>query len=309
MNRVQYDHYGGADVMRMGKFDVPLPKRGQVRVNVKAAAINPLDWKQRQGGMKLFMNRRFPKGMGSDFAGVVDAVGEDISDFQVGDEVLGTMDFRSPGAFAEVLVAEARLLVRMPAELSFAEAACLPIPGATAWAALLHKGQVSRRSRVLVNGCTGAVGSMAVQLARSRGALVAGICSSASMDRARQAGIDPILDYADPSLWPRLDPFDVILDTAGTLELRRGMAMLKPSGVFIDINPTPGRLVRGMLSRRYRLVFAAMATGHLPEIADLAARGTLKASIAQESRFAEALETITAVEKGLRVPGRVVLTF
>jgi len=308
MKRVQFDRYGGAEAMRMGQCEVPQPMRGQVRVGVKAAAINPLDWKQRQGAMKLFMSRRFPKGMGSDFSGIVDAIGEDVSEFKVGDEVLGTMDAKNPGAFAETLLIQPRYLARKPAHLSFEEAACLPIPCATAWAAILDKGHVSRRSRVLINGCTGAVGSMAVQLALAQGAEVAGTCSRTSMARAQAAGVHPIYDYADDGAWAHAGPFDVIFDTAGTMDLSRGLSMLDSRGVFIDINPTPGRLLRGMLTRRYKLVFATMATKHLAEIAQLAGQGTLKATIGLKRQFSEAVATIAAVETGMRVPGRVVLT-
>ncbi|MDB0544378.1 NAD(P)-dependent alcohol dehydrogenase [Ralstonia solanacearum] len=309
MKRVLFDHYGSADAMRIGKYAVPQPKRGQVLVRVRAAAINPLDWKQREGAMRLFMDRQFPKGMGSDFAGVVEAVGDGAGTFHVGDEVLGTMDVKRPGAFAEVLVTDCTNLAMKPSQLSFEEAACLPIPCTTAWAAMLLKAQVSSRTRVLINGCTGAVGAMATQLAKANGAQVVGTCSRMSMERARQGGLDRVLDYADPDAWSADGPFDVIFDTAGTLPVGRGLSMLKPKGVFVDINPTPRRLLRGMLSRRYKLVFATMGTRHLDEIAQLAAQGTLKPTIGLERPFADAVETIAAVEGGLRTPGRVVLTF
>lgn len=309
MKQIQFDRYGDAGAMRLGWGDVPPPKPGQVRVSVRAAAINPLDWKQRQGAMRLFMDRRFPKGMGSDFAGVVEAVGEGVDAFQVGDEVLGTMDVKRPGAFAEVLVTEARNVAKKPSQLSFEEAACLPIPCTTAWAALLGKGRVSSGTRVLINGCTGAVGAMAVQLGVAQGAQVAGTCSRKSMGRARQAGLDQVFDYADPGSWRAAGQFDVIFDTAGTLDVGRGLSMLKSGGVFLDINPTPRRLLRGMLTRRYKMVFATMATRHLAEIAALAAQGTLKPAIGLERQFSEGVATIAAVEGGaLRVPGRVVLT-
>lgn len=309
MKRVQFDHYGGAAAMYMEECEVPQPKPGQLRVRVRAAAINPLDWKQRQGAMKLFMGKEFPKGMGSDFAGMVEAVGEGVNKFQVGDEVFGTMDFRKPGAFAQFLVTDSRNVARKPLQISFAEAACLPIPAATAWTAILDKARVSSNSRVLINGCTGAVGSMAVQLAVAKGALVSGTCSRASMEDAKAAGVRSIFDYAVEGWSHGVEPFDAIFDTAGTLDLGRGMSMLKPKGLFIDINPTPRRIARGLLSRRYKLAFAAMGVKHLADIAELAAQGTLKPAVGLKKPFAEAVATIAAVERGLRVTGRVVLTF
>jgi len=309
MKRVQFDHYGGIAAMRMADCEAPQPAPGQVQVRAKAAAINPLDWKQRQGAMKLFMGREFPKGMGSDFAGVVEAVGEGVREFQVGAEVFGTMEFKKPGAFAEVLVTDSRYVAKKPPKLSFGEAACLPIPAATAWVAMLDKAQVSSNSRVLINGCTGAVGSMAVQLAVAKGARVAGTCSRASMADAKAAGVSPVFDYAVEGWWHGVEPFDAIFDTAGTLDLRRGMSMLKPKGFFIDINPTPRRIAHGLLSRRYKIVFATMGFKHLAAIAEFAAQGTLKPAIGLEKPFSEAVATIAAVENGLRASGRVVLTF
>jgi NADPH:quinone reductase-like Zn-dependent oxidoreductase len=309
MKRVQFNQYGGPGEMYMGEGDVPPLKRDQVRVKVRAAAINPLDWKQRRGLMKLFMSREFPKGMGSDFAGVVEAVGEAVRHVEVGDAVFGTMEATKPGAFAEVLVTQARCVVRKPAQLSFAEAACLPIPATTAWAALIAKARVSKDSRVLINGCTGAVGSIAVQLAMARGARVAGTCSRASMPGARLAGVDPVFDYADEGYRQRVEPFDAVFDTAGTLDVGDGLSMLRPGGVLVDINPTPRRMMRGMLSRRYKIAFATMGTRHLSDIARLAAEGALKAAVGLQRPFSDAVATIAEAEQGMRVSGRVVLLF
>lgn len=307
MKRVEFSRYGGPAVMRVGDCDVPLPGPDQVQVRVVVAAINPLDWKQRQGAMKLMMSRRFPKGMGSDFAGIVTAVGDTVSGLLPGDEVFGTMDVKHPGAFADMLVTDSRLVVKKPPQLSFAEAACLPIPCATAWAAILGKAQVTRSSRVLVNGCTGSVGSMAVQLARLQGASVAGTCSAASMATASRSGVDAVYDYADEAAWFASGPYDLIFDTAGTLDVGRAVRLLKPSGKFIDINPTPRRLIRGVLSPRYKMVFATMALNHLSDIAQLAADGILKPLIGLSRPMSEAVATIAEMEAGLRVPGKAVL--
>lgn len=309
VKRVQFNHYGSASEMYMGEYELPLLKQTDVQVRVKAAAINPLDWKQRRGDMKMFMGRQFPKGIGSDFAGVVEAVGKGVHDIRPGDEVFGTMDVKKPGAFAEVVVTGSRYVVKKPSRLSFAEAACLPIPAATAWAALLGKKPVTGNSRVLINGCTGAVGLMAVQLAIANGAKVAGTCSRASMQLATLMGVHETFDYADEQYGKAVEPFDVIFDTAGTMNIGRAVSMLRPKGMFVDINPTPGRIIRGLLSRRYRMVFATMGLKYLPEIADLADQDLLRSAIGLQADFSQAVTTITAFEKGKRIAGRVVLTF
>ena len=308
MKRIQYDRYGGPEQMYVGECELPELGHNQVRAEVRAAAINPFDWKLRQGAMKLFMNRSFPKGMGTDFAGVVEAVGRDVTDVQVGDEIFGTLDFKKSGAFAEKVILDSNLVVRKPPQLTFSEAACLPIPAMTAWAAIVERARVRPGLSIFVNGCAGAVGSSAVQLAIAHEARVAGTSSPASMRKASAAGVHLIYAYSDREAYVRGEKFDAVFDTLGTLSVSDGLSMLKPDGVFVDINPTPRRLARGMLSRRYKLAFATMGIKHLPAIAELAEKGALRLTVGAEAPFEDALHTLTQAERGSRVSGKVVLT-
>jgi NADPH:quinone reductase-like Zn-dependent oxidoreductase len=294
--------------MYLGHYKPPPLERDQLRVRVKAAAINPLDWRQRNGATKLLMGWRSGKGMGNDFAGVVEAVGDGVENLRVGDEVFGTMNFLRPGAFAEVLVTESSQVAKKPSRLSFAEAACLPIPATVAWAALLHRASLSSGARVFINGCTGAVGSMAVQLAIHHGASVTGTTDQASLESARAAGVGTALDYRDPELWKGLAPFDVLFDTVGALDVSFGLSRLAPEGAFVDINPSFRRVLRGVWSPRYKVAFATMATSRLAEIGDLAERGVLRPTIGMEANLSDGIATIAAVESGRRPPGRVVIT-
>jgi len=308
MKRVQYDRYGGPEEMYIDEFNLPEPGRNEVRVAVRAAAINPFDWKLRRGAMKLFMNRSFPKGMGTDFAGIIEAVGPDVTNVSVGDEVLGTVDFKKSGAFAEKVVLESSLVVKKPAQLTFSEAACLPIPAMTAWVAIMDRARVQPGKSIFVNGCLGAVGSAAVQLATAHEARVAGTSSPASMRKANTAGVHPIFAYSDKDAYMKGEKFDAVFDTLGTLGVSEGLSMLKPEGVFVDINPTASRLARGMLSRRYKLAFATMGIKRLSAIAELAGKGALKPSVGVEAPFQDALLVIARTESGARVSGKVVLT-
>lgn len=308
MKRVQYDRYGGPEEMYMGDFKLPELGPNDVRVVVRAAAINPFDWKLRRGAMKLFMNRSFPKGMGTDFAGVIEAVGRDVTNVSVGDEVLGTVDFKKSAAFAEKIVLESSLVAKKSPQLTFSEAACLPIPAMTAWAAIIDRARVRAGSSIFVNGCLGAVGSSAVQLAIAYGARVAGTSSPASMRKADAAGVHPIYAYSDKNAYVRGENFDAVFDTLGTLSVSDGLSMLKPDGVFVDINPTPRRLARGLLSRRYKLAFATMGIKHLSAIAELANKGALKLAVGIEAPFDDAVRTLAQTEAGPRISGKVVLT-
>ena len=178
----------------------------------------------------------------------------------------------------------------------------------TAWVAILDRGRVRPGSRVFINGCSGAVGAFAVQLAIAHGARVSGTCGPASKDNARVAGVDPVFAYSDLDLHAQLGKYDVIFDTLGTLEVGHGLSMLGPKGVFVDINPTPSRVLRGLVSRRYKLTFAAMGIKHLPAIAELAGKGTLRPIIGLEAPFKEALTVLSKAEAGHRYPGKIVLT-
>lgn len=305
--RIQFDRYGGPSQMYLGDYEPPRLERDQVRVRVKAAALNPLDWKQRNGATKHLMGWRRGKGMGNDFAGVIEAVGEGVENLRVGDEVFGTMNFLRPGAFAQVLVTESSRVAKKPSRLSFAEAACLPIPVTVAWAALLHRASVSSGARVFIHGCTGAVGSMAVQLAIHHGASVTGTTDQGSLESARAAGVGTVLDYRDPELWRGLAPFDVVFDTVGALDVGFGVSRLAPEGAFVDINPSFRRVFRGVWSKGYKLAFATMATNRLAAIGDLAQQGVLRPTVGMEANLSDAIATIAAVESGRRPRGRVVI--
>lgn len=307
MKRVQFSRYGGPETMSIGEHTLADLAPGRVRIRVKAAAINPLDWKIRQGVMKMVTGRKFPQGMGSDFAGVVEEVGSGVESFKAGDEVFGTVEIKRQGAFAELVDADAKLIVHKPASLSFSEAACLPIPAATAWNAIVDAAKAGPSARIFINGCSGAVGSFAVQLALAHGAQVSGSCGNASLDRLKSAGVDPVFTYSEKASFAAKGHYDAIFDTLGTLPVGDGLSMLKPKGRFIDINPTPGRMARGLISGRYKMVFATAGFKHLAEISKAAAEGKLQSSIGQEAPFADAITAIGNTESGQRPQGRVVL--
>src|SRR5579859_5742796 len=198
MRRIEYDRYGGPELMHLAAFSPP-PLRGHaVRIKVAAASVNPFDWKLREGELKLFTGKSFPRGMGSDFCGIVQAVGPKVTRFKAGDEVVGTTTPKVSGAFAEIVTTKERLLVRKPASLSSSEAAVLPIPGVTAWLALVEKANVGRGQTVFINGALGSVGRAATAIAHARGASVAGRIGAHSLAEGAAEGLSPVLDYANP---------------------------------------------------------------------------------------------------------------
>lgn len=309
VNRVQFNNYGSVSEMYMGEYELQQLQADDVQVNVKAAAINPLDWKQRRGDMKLFMEKKFPKGIGNDFAGIVEAIGSNVQNVKVGDEVFGTMDVKHPGAFATKLITQSKYIIKKPSDITFADASCLPIAATVAWAALFLKGNVRKNSRVLINGCMGAVGYIAVQLANEKGAWVAGTCSEAEMQEAKNNGVNEVFDFTENNYWKNTESFDVVFDTAGLMKQIDGFSMLKPNGKFVDINPTLKSMLTGLFKPKYKFTFATAGMKHLDDIASLAKNGKLKPRIGQEINFDKAIETLTNIENGKGAKGRTVIIF
>ncbi len=163
MKRVQYYRYGGPDELKLEEVSVPVPKQDQIRVRVVAAGVNPMDWKIRRGEIKFMTGTKFPRGLGHDYAGVVDAIGSDVKDFKIGDEVFGAMGLKEAGAFAESLIADPKNTFKKPPDITFEVAAALPIASFTAWTALFDKANLRKGQSVFVSGCLGAVGRAAVQ--------------------------------------------------------------------------------------------------------------------------------------------------
>lgn len=306
MKKIQYQRYGGSEEMRLEDVDLPSPGAGQIAVRVMAASVNPVDWKIRNGMMKLLTGRRFPRAMGTDFSGIVQAVGRGVSHLKPGDAVFGLSRLlKESGAFAEIVVTDEKLAVLKPAKLSFEEAACLPVVGTTAWNGLVDKAKLSRGQSVFITGCLGNVGRAALQLAVSHGAQVSGSCSAKTMNEARQLGATTVVDYASDYLAGLAGRFDVVFDTAGTLSLQQARRLLRSGGLYLDVNPTMAKMLRGMFTPGYRLVACSPAA--LLHISKSAAAGILMPSIGKTVSLGEAIPAIAALEHTGQPKGKLVI--
>ena len=216
MKAVRQDRYGSSDVLEMCDVEQPTPGDGDVLVRIVAASVNPLDWHYMRGtpyfirfqsGLRRPKQKYRPRGV--DLAGVVEAVGPGVERFRVGDEVYG----QRGGAFGEYKVVKESDVVRKPANISFEEAAAIPVAATTALQALRDKGKVQPGDHVLVNGAGGGVGTFAVQIAKALGATVTGVCSTQSVDLVRTLGADAVVDYTTEDFTTAAAPADVILDS------------------------------------------------------------------------------------------------
>jgi NADPH:quinone reductase-like Zn-dependent oxidoreductase len=308
MKRIQYHRYGGPEVMRFEDFRPARPGPGEVLVRVKAAAANPMDWKIRNGEMKIMTGRKFPRGLGHDFAGVVAAVGDGVTRLGVGDEVLGGTSLKAAGAFAEMVVADEKAVVLKPANISWEEAAALPVVGLTAFQAMVNTGKLHAGQAVFIHGCLGGVGRSAAQIALAHGASVGGSCRDTAMHEAQDLGIDPMVEF-DFDATKLAGRFDVVLDTAGTLPVKAAQALLKPGGRIIDINPTPAKFVRSALPGPYRVLIGKAAVADLEAVAQAAGKGILRLPVSHTVPLGKAIAALTELERN-RTPkgGKLVIT-
>ncbi|NWL31966.1 NAD(P)-dependent alcohol dehydrogenase [Paenarthrobacter nitroguajacolicus] len=311
MHRIQYHNYGGPEAMRFEAFRLPEPAEFEVAVSVRATSVNPIDWKLRQGQLKMMTGRTFPRAMGSDFSGIVSAVGGGVTNFKPGDEVFGIARLKESGAFAEAVLTLESHLAAKPAELSFEQAAALPTSAVMAWIGLVERANVRPGQRVFVAGATGGVGEAAVQVALMLGATVAGSTGTTGLERAREMGVDPVFDYTQNDLSRQPDlrgMFDVVFDTSGFLPTNIAMKMLNKSGTFLDINATPAKFFHSALFRRHRIFFCTPTTQILTAAAKAAADGHIQPSIGETIPFSSAVDFIAGLENGRKIAGKGLIT-
>ncbi|ONH51295.1 NADPH:quinone reductase [Pseudomonas cedrina] len=307
MKRIQYSRYGGPEVMQVQNFELPHPGEGEVGVSVKFSAINPIDWKLRTGQMKIVTGRKFPRAMGMDFSGRVISIGADVTRFKIGDSVFGLARFKESGAFGQALITKEAFLAHKPDDVSFEHAACLGTPGVTAWNGLIDKAKLRAGQHVFVNGCAGAVGEAAVQIALMQGAVVSGSCSDRDMQRAKSLGMHTVYDYRNLQLSSIATRFDVVYDTAATLSISEGVATLKSGGVFLDLNPGPGKFVRAFFDRRLKIIIGSPRAEILDQLAKAASDRRYNVRVAETVSMAEAIRLITELEKGRKLGGKGVI--
>jgi NADPH:quinone reductase-like Zn-dependent oxidoreductase len=240
MKAIFQDTYGSPDVvMELRDIDKPVFTDDEVLVRVRAAAVNPPDWAGVTGVpyvARLAFGLRKPHNgvRGSDVAGTVEAVGRNVTRLQVGDEVFGA----GTGTFAEYAVAEEQDLVPKPASVTFEQAAAVPLAGLTALRGLRDQGKVQPGQKVLINGAGGGIGTFAVQIAKSFGAEVTGVCSTTKVDLVRAIGADHVVDYTQQDFTRGNERYDLILDNVSKHSLSRLLRMLTPKGMLL---PNGGR--------------------------------------------------------------------
>jgi len=293
MRAVVAEHTGGPEVLRLREVPRPVPGMTEILVRVKAAGVNPTDWKSREGGG--LPGKVFPAILGYDVAGVIEQVGPGVTMYRPGDEVLGMPKFPFlPGGYAEFVAAPSRHFVPKPARLSFEEAAGLPLAALTAWQGLVDTGKVREGHRVLVHAAAGGVGHLAVQIAKSLGAYVIGTASAAKHDLVRGLGADEVIDYRaeDFAEVLREKPVDVVFDPIAGDYSARSLSVLKDGGVLVSILPVDAEAAKLAAERGIPTGFTLVEPDRLAltAIADLVEQGRLRVEIDSVFPLAEAAD-------------------
>ena len=236
MQAIIYTTYGSPDVLQLKDIEKPTPKVNQVLVKVHAASANPADWHLMRAApflARLANGLLKPKNtkLGADIAGRVEAVGSNVTQFQVGDQVFGAMPLNELGGFAEYVCASEELLALKPANLTFEQAAAVPLAAFTALQGLRNKGQIQPGQKVLINGASGGVGTFAVQIAKSFGTEVTGVCSTRNLDMVRSIGADHVIDYTQADFTRNGQQYDLIFDAVGNRSVFDFKRALSPNGI------------------------------------------------------------------------------
>jgi len=324
MKAIVYSDYGLSN-LKLENIEKPVPNDDQILVKVRAASINPYDWHFVEGTpyiMRMMgVGLRKPKDiqLGVDFAGTVEAVGKNVTQFKPGDDVFGGRG----GAFAEYVCRRAEGAVALkPANLTFEQAASVNIAGITALQALRDKGKVQPGQKVLINGASGGVGTFAVQIAKTFGADVTGVCSTRNVDLVRSLGADHVIDYTKEDFAKGTERYDVILDNVPNHSLSECRRILTPNGKYVMIGgggPNDsrwvgpfGRVIKTMVlspftSQKMGMMMADANGKDLTILADMMQSGKLKPVIDRTYKLNEVPAAIAYLEEG-HARGKVVIT-
>ncbi len=315
MKAIILDGYGGSDRLRLMDRPEPSPQAGELLVKVRAAAVNPVDWKIRRGDLRPILWLRFPYIPGGDIAGEVVAAGPGVTRFQPGDAVVAFVDMKRGGGYAERAVVKESAAALKPQSLSFAEAASLPIAGVTALQALRDAGRLREGGSALIHGGAGGVGHFAVQIAKAMGARVTATCGPSNVAFVESLGADSVIDYTKEEFPRRPDRYDVVFDAVAKSSFPACRHLLERGVVYVTTLPDPGVLFWGAVQAlaglfgpapRAKFLMVRPQGTDLEFLGRLADEGRLRPSLALTLPLERSREAQDASQEG-HARGKIVL--
>ncbi len=279
MKVVYINQYGGRDELRFGELPNPTLQNNDVLIKVHAASVNPVDWKIREGYLQKRITYEFPLILGWDAAGVVTQVGSEVTEFKVGDEVFTRPAIDRNGTYAEFVAVDAGLVARKPKNMSFEEAAAVPLAGLTAWEALIEISQIKPGQKVLIHGGSGGVGTYAIQIAKAMGANVTTTVSSRNVQFVTSIGADEVIDYTNEDFSMVLSDYDVVFDTIGGEVQEKSYKVLRKDGILVSIASLPDKALEEQHGVRTAYFFLQPDGKKLAKLGQLIEQGKVKSVI------------------------------
>jgi NADPH:quinone reductase-like Zn-dependent oxidoreductase len=314
MKAMAIESYGAVDQLKWVEIQEPTPAPDEVRVRVRASAINPADIKVITGEVKLLHGRKFPLVVGYDYAGEIDAVGQNVKGFKMGDRVFGFLPYsgkNNQGAFSEKIVVGSKTLSQYPITLSFEEAASIPTTALTALRGLRVALGGKLKPHILVNGASGGVGSSVVQIARIMGAQVTATCSESSKDYVKSLGAEEVIDYRKTPVLSLGKKYSAIYDVASNLSFFKARSLLLPGGHFVSLLPSPsvigGIILSPFMREKCSLIMTRSINVDLKQISGWLEEKRLKPSVDKVFTWQDLVKAIQYFERG-GIRGKVAIT-
>jgi alcohol dehydrogenase len=312
MKAAQIKGYGSSDEVIEINKDAPAPNdpsAGKVLVKIKAAGINPVDWKIREGYMQQMIPLQFPSSLGADFSGVIEKVGQGVSEFRQGDEVYGQASMLSggSGAFAEMALANADTIAHKPQSLGHPEAAGLPLVGVSAWLALVETISLQKSQKILIHGGAGGIGSVAIQLAKHLGAYVATTVSTNDKQFAKELGADEIIDYKTQTFEELIQDCDAAFDTVGGETYSKSFKVLKRGGIIVSLMEQPNEELMKQFEVKAIFQFTQLNRDRLTKLAQWVDQNNIRVNVDKTFPLEEAGKALD-YQRDVHPRGKVVLT-
>ena len=305
MKAVQINRFGDRSTLELNEIAMPTPTENEVLIKVKSAAVNPVDWKIREGYLQPLLNHSLPLTLGWDVSGEVAAIGENVTSLSVGDAVYSRPDIAKGGSYAEYMTADAHEVARKPKSLSWQEAAGVPLAALTAWQALHEHAQLKAGERVLIHAGSGAVGQFAIQLAKLQGAYVYTTTSARNTELVLGLGADQSINYHQED-FSELKDIDVVFDTIGGETQTNSWKTLKQGGRLVSIVDNPDEALAAKQGASGSFCFVMPNREQLEKLGEFADAGQLKVSIDSEFGLDQVAEAHERSETG-RAQGKIII--
>ncbi|GGI97057.1 oxidoreductase [Shewanella hanedai] len=306
MKAVQINEFGGRNVLMLNDIAIPTPAENEILIKVKSASVNPVDWKIREGYLQPLLNHTLPLTLGWDVSGEVAAIGENVSNFKIGDAVYSRPNIAKNGSYAEYQTVTSDEVALKPNSLTWQEAAGVPLAALTAWQSLYELAKLQAGERVLIHAGSGAVGQFAIQLAKLRGAYVYTTTSSRNTELVKRLGADQAIDYRQED-FSELTDIDVVFDTIGGDTQANSWKTLKQGGRLVSITQNPDEAIATQHGVSAFFCFVQPNSEQLTKLAKFADAGQLKVNIDSEFRLDQVAEAHERSETG-RAQGKIIIS-